>query len=115
MINTLIHNKGGLHNNTGLANAGSTTRILNELEESGFIRRYTSFGKKEKHSLYQLSDFYSLFYIKFIRGSHALNENEWINGLNTPQQRTWSGYAFEQVGLRFPSWQYHRSSDYFSP
>jgi uncharacterized protein len=84
-------------NNTGLANAGSTTRILNELEESGFIRRYTSFGKKEKHSLYQLSDFYSLFYIKFIRGSHALNENEWINGLNTPQQRTWSGYAFEQV------------------
>jgi DNA-binding MarR family transcriptional regulator len=46
-------------NNTGLANVGSTTRILNELEESGFIRRYTSFGNKEKHSLYQLSDFFS--------------------------------------------------------
>ncbi|RFS25131.1 hypothetical protein DVR12_05805 [Chitinophaga silvatica] len=25
---------------TGLPNAGSTTRILNELEESGFIRKY---------------------------------------------------------------------------
>lgn len=82
---------------TGLPNAGSTTRILNELEESGFIRKYTSFGKKEKGSLYQLSDFYSLFYIKFIRGNHALNENSWINGLNTPQQKAWSGYAFEQV------------------
>ncbi len=82
---------------TKLPNAGSTTRILNELEESGFIRKYISFGKKEKGSLYQLSDFYSLFYIKFIRGNHTINENSWINGLNTPQQRAWSGYAFEQV------------------
>lgn len=82
-----------------LPNAGSTTRILKELEESGFIRKYQSFGKKEKSSLYQLSDFYSLFYIKFIRGNHSLNENSWINGLDSPQQRAWSGYAFEQVCL----------------
>jgi len=84
-------------NTTQLPNGGSTTRILKELEESGFIRKYLSFGKKEKNSLYQLSDFYSLFYIKFIRGNRTLNENYWINGLDTPQQRAWSGYAFEQV------------------
>ena len=82
-----------------LPNAGSTSRILKELEESGFIRKYLSFGKKEKNALYQLSDFYSLFYIKFIRGNHKLNENIWINGLDTPEQRAWSGYAFEQVCL----------------
>jgi hypothetical protein len=82
---------------TKLPNAGSTTRMLKELEESGFIRKYLSFEKKERSSLYQLSDFYSLFYIKFIRGNHAVNENDWINGLGTPQQRAWSGYAFEQV------------------
>jgi len=84
---------------TKLSNAGSTTRVLRELEESGFIRKYLSFGKKEKSSLYQLSDFYSLFYIKFIRANHPLNENYWINGLDTPQQKAWSGYAFEQVCL----------------
>jgi hypothetical protein len=84
---------------TKLSNAGSTTRILRELEESGFIRKYQSFGKKEQNSLYQLSDFYSLFYIKFIRGKSTLHENDWINGLNSPQQRAWSGYAFEQVCL----------------
>lgn len=84
---------------TKLPNAGSTTRILKELEESGFIRKYISFGKKEKGSLFQLSDFYSLFYIKFIRENHVLNENAWMNGLDTPQQRAWSGYAFEQVCL----------------
>jgi hypothetical protein len=82
-----------------LSNAGSTTRILQELEESGFIRKYFSFGKKEKNSLYQLSDFYTLFYIRFIRGNHSLNEDSWINGLDTPEQRAWSGYAFEQVCL----------------
>jgi AAA+ ATPase superfamily predicted ATPase len=82
-----------------LPNAGSTSRILKELEESGFIRRYLSFGKKEKNALYQLSDLYSLFYIKFIRENHRLNENIWINGLDTPEQRAWSGYAFEQVCL----------------
>ena len=28
-----------------------------------------------------------------------LDENSWINGLDSPQQRSWSGYAFEQVCL----------------
>jgi len=28
-----------------------------------------------------------------------VNENSWINGLDTPQQRAWGGYAFEQVCL----------------
>jgi AAA+ ATPase superfamily predicted ATPase len=82
-----------------LPNAGSTSRILKELEESGFIRKYLSFGKKEKNALYQLCDFYSLFYIKFIRKNHGLDENIWIHGLDTPEQRAWSGYAFEQVCL----------------
>ncbi|SHK82460.1 hypothetical protein SAMN05444266_101267 [Chitinophaga jiangningensis] len=84
---------------TGLPNAGSTTRILRELEESGFIRKYSPFGKREKSSLFQLSDFYSLFYIRFIRGNHLYEENTWLNGLESPQHRAWSGYAFEQVCL----------------
>ncbi|MGJ7030974.1 AAA family ATPase [Niabella hirudinis] len=82
---------------TKLPNAGSTTRILKELEESGFIRKYYSFGKKERNSLYQLSDFYSLFYLRFI--VNRRDENNWINGLDDPKHRAWSGYAFEQVCL----------------
>jgi AAA+ ATPase superfamily predicted ATPase len=82
-----------------MPDGGGTTRILKELEESGFIRKYVSFGKKEKYSLYQLSDFYSLFYLKWIRDSSGLDENSWINELDSPRQRAWSGYAFEQVCL----------------
>lgn len=47
---------------TGLPNAGSATRVLDELEQSDFIRRYTSFGQKKRDEMYQLTDAYTLFY-----------------------------------------------------
>lgn len=84
---------------SGMPNGGGTTRILKELEESHFIRKYVSYGNKEKLSLYQLSDPYSLFYLRWIRNSSTLDENNWINQLDSPQKRAWSGYAFEQVCL----------------
>ena len=84
---------------TKLPNAGSTTKILEELEESGFIRKYVPFGKKSKNSLYQLVDFYTLFYLKFIEGTSVLDKDFWLNAIDNHQQRAWSGYAFEQVCL----------------
>jgi len=84
---------------SGLTNAGSTTRILDELQESGFIRKYIPFGRKSRSSLYQLIDFYTHFYLKFIEGTSELNYNNWLNFLDTPEYRAWSGYAFEQVCL----------------
>jgi AAA+ ATPase superfamily predicted ATPase len=84
---------------TGLPSGGSITRILTELEESNFIRKYKAYGKKEKNSIFQLTDFYSLFYLKFIQNESLLDEAHWLNGLNSPQQRAWAGYAFEQVCL----------------
>lgn len=91
--------RGELIERANLSMGGSATRVLGELEESGFIRKYISYGKKERNSLYQLADFYSLFYLKFIKKSNVLDENSWINGLDSPEQRAWSGYAFEQVCL----------------
>ncbi len=84
---------------SGMPNGGGTTRILKELEESHFIRKYVSYGNKEKLSLYQLSDPYSLFYLRWIKNSSMLDENSWISQLDSPQKRAWSGYAFEQVCL----------------
>ena len=80
-----------------LADGGSMTRLLNELEESGFIRKYIPFGKKIRTSLYQLCDFYTLFYLKFIKESTTFERNKWINTLDSPAHKAWSGYAFEQV------------------
>jgi AAA+ ATPase superfamily predicted ATPase len=82
-----------------LANGGGLTRLLDELEESGFIRRYMPFGKRAKSSLYQLSDFFSLFHIKWIKGQKAPGKNHWVKMIENPKYKAWSGYAFEQVCL----------------
>jgi len=82
---------------TKLSNGGGTTKILEELEQSGFIRKYTPFQKRKKSSIYQLIDFYTLFYLRFIEPSNPLDENIWLNAIDHPKYRTWSGYAYEQI------------------
>ncbi len=82
-----------------LANGGGLTRLLDELEQSGFIRKYNPYGKKSRSSLYQLSDFFSLFHLKFMQNYKAYGKNHWIKMIDSPSYRAWSGYAFEQVCL----------------
>jgi uncharacterized protein len=81
-----------------LANGGTATKILRELEESGFIRKYNAFDKNDKNAIYQLSDFYTLFYLKFIYPSATLDNYVW--GADVPEFTAWSGYAFEQICLQ---------------
>ncbi|MES2680481.1 MAG: ATP-binding protein [Bacteroidota bacterium] len=82
-----------------LPSGGGLSRLLEELEESGFIRRYVPFGKKSRNSLYQLSDFFSLFHLKFIKGQKTFDKNHWMKMIDSPKHRAWSGYAYEQVCL----------------
>src|SRR5690606_12088413 len=49
-----------------LTSGGTTTKMLKELEESGFIVQYIPFGKTVNESIYKLADEYSLFYLKFV-------------------------------------------------
>jgi AAA+ ATPase superfamily predicted ATPase len=84
---------------TKMVNGGSITRLLFELEESGFIRKYVPFEKKNRNSLYQLADFYSLFYLKFIQNENTFSKNHWLKLIDSPKHRTWSGYSFEQLCL----------------
>ena len=84
---------------SGLANGGGLTRLLDELEESGFIRRYMPFGKRAKNGLFQLCDFFSLFHIKWMKEQKTFEKDHWIKIIDSPKYRAWSGYAFEQVCL----------------
>jgi hypothetical protein len=85
---------------TGLTNGGSLTRILNELEESGFISKYFPFGKKKKDLLFRLTDEYSLFYLKFIENKVHEEESIWLKLSQTQSYKIWSGYAFESICLK---------------
>ena len=84
---------------TGLPNNGATTQLLGELEESGFIRKYSPFGKANRNSLFQLIDFFSLFHLKFIKKAQFTDEGNWLAAIESPAYRAWSGYAFEQICL----------------
>jgi uncharacterized protein len=82
-----------------LPNAGSTTRILDELEESGFITKYQNYGKQTKDAIYQLTDYFTLFHFKFIAKSSVLDTGIWLKQLDTPKQKVWSGFTFELLCL----------------
>ena len=82
---------------TGLSSGGTLSKILKELEECGFIKKYLPFGKKRRSSLYQLTDPYSLFYLRFVQNSKAFGEGSWMAQLDLPKWRAWSGYAFEYI------------------
>jgi AAA+ ATPase superfamily predicted ATPase len=104
IVKTLSIKSKGLTRNeilkaTKLKDGGSVTRLLSELEESGFIRKYNPFGKLNRDSLYQLVDFYTLFYFKFISTVNFVDDNYWLTLLDSSTYRAWSGYAFENVCL----------------
>lgn len=80
-----------------LSDGGTITKTFRELEESNFIRKYQAFDKRSKGAIYQLVDFYTLFYLKYIRASDAFDNYVW--GADAPDFTAWSGYAFEQVCL----------------
>jgi AAA+ ATPase superfamily predicted ATPase len=84
---------------TKLPDGGTLTKTLEELEQCDFIRKYRSFDKKSKCTLYQLVDFYTLFYLNFIRRHRSSSRNFWSSTGGQARQVVWSGYAFEMVCL----------------
>jgi uncharacterized protein len=82
-----------------IPNGGSTSKALEELEYSGFIRKFRPFNGKLRNSLYQIIDPFVLFYHQFIKDSKAEGEGVWMSLTNSPNYRTWSGYAFENICL----------------
>ncbi len=49
-----------------IAFGGTMTKTLNEFEESGFITNLPKLGLKLANSVSCISDFYTLFYFRFI-------------------------------------------------
>lgn len=88
---------------TGLTDNGALSLVLEELEQCGFIRRYLPFSAEKRLRkngiLYQLVDFYTLFYYRFIRNNQYQDEHYWTSSLNSPTYRTWSGLSFEMLCL----------------
>jgi len=67
---------------------------------SGFISSYYSFGKKKRDLRYRLTDEYTLFYLKFIEKNRSEGTGTWTKLSQSQTWKSWSGYAFEGIGLK---------------
>jgi len=83
-----------------LHSGGTTTRLMGELIESGFVGIYLPFQKNIKEAIYKLADEYSLFYLKFIEHSRATGQGTWIKKSTSQSWKSWSGTAFEKICLK---------------
>ncbi|MCR5322162.1 MAG: ATP-binding protein [Lachnospiraceae bacterium] len=101
VVAALAKKKTGLLRNeiaeeAGLPNSGYLTKIIDELISCGFIRKYTVLGKKNRDAIYQLTDFYTLFYYQFLKNK-KVDERYWTIQTDTAVRNTWCGLAFERV------------------
>ena len=92
---------------TGITDNGAFSVVLDELEQCGFIRLYEPFGntrmaddkRQKSHTIYQLTDFYTLFYFNFVKSNRYQDEHFWTSSLHSPMHSTWCGLSFERLCL----------------
>jgi len=107
IVALLAQKHNGLSRNELLAatkiNTGGTlSKVLEELEESGFIESRIPFGKKVNDSLYRISDEFTLFYFAWIKnlGKKTPGSGYWMSRQSDPKRLAWAGYAFESICLK---------------
>ena len=76
---------------------GSLFRTIKELPDCDFISVYQPYINKKKTSVYELTDLYSLFYLKFIKPNKKNGKNTWEYLSAQSGFAAWSGYAFENI------------------
>lgn len=92
---------------TGIVDNGAFSIVLDELEHCGFIRLYNPFDnmrlpsdkRQKSRTIYQLTDFYTLFYFNFVRNNRYQDEHFWASSLNSSMHNTWCGLSFERLCL----------------
>ena len=92
-------NRNELIQELSAESSGAISKALDDLENCGFIRRYSPFGKKAKDEIIQLIDFYTLFYYRFLDGLPKGMRNHWLQIQGKPQYYNWCGHAFEMLCL----------------
>ena len=71
---------------------GTFTDVLENLMDSGIIRSYTLYGGPRKQTVYQLVDFFTLFYLRFVENSDFTS---WRSIQRSKPFYTWAGNTFE--------------------
>lgn len=91
--------RGEIEKGTGFA-GGGLSKMLDNLERCDFIVSYVQFGNKNKMTLYRMSDFFTLFYLRYVEPNTSRDEQYWQHHFSDRSVETWEGFTFEEVCLR---------------
>ena len=64
---------------TKIEDGGALTKALRNLCDCDFIRQYTAFGKSERGIIYQLTDLFTLFHLRYVKGYRGQDDMHWQN------------------------------------
>lgn len=84
---------------SGLSDNAVLTKILKNLVDSGFVRIVQYYGKKKMGTFYQVSDYFTMFYLRFVRNHDVNDEDYWSHSTQSPSRRAWAEFTFEQLCL----------------
>ena len=76
----------------GKKGGGNFSDVLENLIDSGIIRSYTLYGGPRKKTIYQLMDFFTLFYLRFCENPEFTS---WRSVQRSKPFYTWAGNTFE--------------------
>lgn len=74
--------------------------MLDNLERCDFTLSYVQFGNKSKLTLYRLSDFYTLFYFRYVENNRSRDDQYWQHHFMDRNVESWEGFSFEEICLR---------------
>ena len=79
---------------TGIKTGGTLSNLLDNLRESGITREYPRYGKERVEKVYQLKDFFSLFYLRFVH-KRQVKAGGWKDLFGKGEYYKWAGDTFE--------------------
>ena len=85
---------------SGIPGGGNLTKTLFELEQCGFVEKYSDFTKPKNNAYYRLVDPFTLYWLKYVKDNHTKDDYYWTNLIDDGGRRAWSGHAFELLCLR---------------
>lgn len=102
IVNALSKKPSGMTRNeiigaTQIPSNGAFSKMLRNLVDSGFLRISAFYGRKKKETIYQLADYYTAFYLHFVKDNYGRDEHFWSNSVDNPSRRIWEGLTFEQL------------------
>ena len=76
---------------------GLLSKMLDTLVKSDFIRQTSSYYQGRKRVIYRVSDYFTMFYLQFMKNKVGVDNHYWQNSYNQQSRNVWAGLMFENV------------------